>query len=155
MNTRNHLLNAVLLGVAVGVAITPTPVQSPVLAAQNAAIVTVPAVLGALVPDVDCHVGRHRKTLHNVFVLAGLVAFTLLTGNLRWVWLGYVAHLVLDVVGSRRGVALAYPLTSRELSIPGGVSTDSEHAALATLAVTGVEVLAVAVATGALATPLA
>ena len=101
-------------------------------------------VLGALFPDVDTAFGKHRKSLHNVFVVAVFVAYPLAFDNLHFVWLGVVSHLVLDMVGSARGIAFFYPLTSEEFALPGGVTTSSTYATPVTVAVTLVELGAIA-----------
>jgi hypothetical protein len=51
-------------------------------------------------------------------------------------------HYVLDVVGSKRGIALFYPLWSEEFGLPVGVSVSSKHADLVTVAVTALELVA-------------
>jgi len=38
-------------------------------------MIGVPVTLGALFPDVDTAFGKHRKTLHNLPILIGFVAF--------------------------------------------------------------------------------
>lgn len=140
MNKRGHVLNAVLLSVGLGYVLHPTGDVETLLTILE---VGVPVTLGALFPDVDTEFGRHRKALHNLLVLGGFVAFPYyFGGNLRWVWLGVLTHYVLDVVGSKRGIALFYPLWSKEFNLPTGVAVSSDHADLATLAVTAVEVAA-------------
>lgn len=52
-------------------------------------------LMGARFPDLDRHVGRHRKTLHNPLVMAGT---TLVHPA---VFIGYTSHLVLDSVPTR------------------------------------------------------
>jgi membrane-bound metal-dependent hydrolase YbcI (DUF457 family) len=97
--------------------------------------------LGALFPDVDTAFGRHRKTLHNLPVLAFFVAYPLaFGGNLQYVWVGILTHYVLDVFGSKRGIALFYPLSDAEFGSPTGVTTSSKHADLVTVVITVVEV---------------
>lgn len=54
-------------------------------------------------------------------------------------------HYVLDYLGSRRGIALFYPLSGREYGFPSGVTTSSRFANVVTVLVTAVE-LAAAVA---------
>ena len=51
-------------------------------------------VMGARLPDIDRHVGRHRKTLHNPAVLAGCMVNPA-------VFVGCASHLVLDLIPSR------------------------------------------------------
>jgi membrane-bound metal-dependent hydrolase YbcI (DUF457 family) len=159
MNKRDHVVNAALLSagtaVLLGVVPSPTTGETPVLAAATlpalgVAVATeavrygVPVTLGALFPDVDTAFGRHRKTFHNLLVLATFLAFPLWFDNLRYVWLGVLTHLVLDFLGSARGVALFYPLSTDEYSFPGGVSTTSPWATPVTVAVTGLELAALA-----------
>jgi len=141
MDKEGHVLNGLLLGVGVGFVLQPT---GDVETVRTVVAVTVPVVLGALFPDVDTHFGTHRKTFHNLLVLGTFVLFPVAFDNLRWVWLGVLTHYVLDVVGSRRGIALFYPL-GREFGLPSGVTTSSRFANAVTLAVTALE-LAVVVA---------
>jgi hypothetical protein len=142
MNKKGHVLNAALLSVGVGI-ILAAPTELSASAALDAAVtvteLSVPVVLGALFPDVDTAFGKHRKTLHNVFVLGVVAAFPLLFGNLQFVWIGVATHFLLDVVGSRRGIAFFYPLTSQEWGLPSGVTTSSKYADLVTVVVTGIE----------------
>ena len=136
------MLNAVLLGVGLGYVLHP---DGDLETFRTVAAVTVPVVLGALFPDVDTAFGRHRKTFHNLPVLAVFALFPLWFGNLRFVWIGVLTHYVLDILGSRRGIALFYPLWSREFGSPTGVTTASEYANLVTLLVTAFELGAAAV----------
>lgn len=140
MDKTGHVLNALLLGVGVGIVLAPAGDLSTV---RTVAAVFVPLVLGALVPDVDTAVGEHRKTAHYLPVLGVFLAYPVYFGNLRYVWLGILAHYVLDVVGSTRGIALFYPLSDREFGFPTGVTTASQYAEVVTLVVTALE-LAVA-----------
>jgi len=137
---------AVVLGVAPSVGVgagertLPTaPLDALAAVGLLVAEFFVPVVLGALFPDVDTAFGKHRKTLHNVFVVAVFVAYPLVFDNLHFVWLGVVSHLVLDLAGSARGIAFLYPLTSEEVDLPGGVSTSSRFAMPLTVVVTLVE----------------
>jgi membrane-bound metal-dependent hydrolase YbcI (DUF457 family) len=141
MNKQGHVLNAVLLAVGLGYVLEPA---GDLETFRTIAEVSVPVVLGALFPDVDTAFGRHRKTLHNLPTLALFLAFPVYFDNLRFVWLGVLTHYVLDMLGSRRGIALFYPLSDREYGSPAGVTTSSRFADAVTLLVTGVE-LAVAV----------
>ncbi|WP_338741918.1 metal-dependent hydrolase [Haloplanus salilacus] len=142
MNKKGHVLNAALLSVGLGVVLA-TPTTLSASAALDSAVMvielSVPVVLGALFPDVDTAFGKHRKTLHNVFVLGVVAAFPVLFGNLQYVWIGVATHFLLDVVGSRRGIAFFYPLTSQEWGLPSGVTTSSKYADLVTVIVTGIE----------------
>ena len=139
VNKRGHVLNAVLLSVGLGYVLHPAgDVETFVTVVE----VGVPVTLGALFPDVDTAFGRHRKALHNLPVLAGFVAFPYFFGNLQFVWLGVLTHYVLDVVGSRRGIALFYPFWSREFDLPTGVSTSSDLADVVTVGVTAIELAA-------------
>ena len=144
MNKKGHVLNAVLLGVGLGVILTVDATTQPtvdVVVDGVARIVelSVPVTLGALFPDVDTAFGKHRKTLHNLPVLGVFLAFPLLFGNLQFVWIGVATHYLLDVVGSRRGIALFYPLSRTEYGLPSGVTTSSKHADAVTVVITGVE----------------
>jgi membrane-bound metal-dependent hydrolase YbcI (DUF457 family) len=136
MNKRGHVLNALLLGVGVGLLLEPTPTLAAV---EKVAEVTIPVVLGALFPDVDTAFGKHRKTLHNLLVLAVVGAYPIYFGNLQWVWLGVVTHYVLDVLGTTRGIALFYPLWSEEFNVPIGVTVDHKYADIVMLVITGFE----------------
>jgi len=127
------VLNAVLLAVGLAYILRPA---GDVETFSMVAELFVPLVLGALFPDVDTAFGRHRKTLHNLPVLAVIVAYPILFDNLQFVWMGVLTHYLLDVVGSKRGIALFYPLTSTEYGLPVGVATSSDHADAVTVVVT-------------------
>ncbi|PHQ39571.1 hypothetical protein DJ69_05850 [Halorubrum persicum] len=137
MNKRGHVLNALLLALGLGFVIEPS---LDTATARTVAEITVPIVLGALFPDVDTAFGRHRKTLHSLPVLGVFLAYPIVFGNLQYVWIGVLTHYVLDVVGSRRGIALFHPLSDTEYGMPTGVTTSSEYADLVTVAVTAVEI---------------
>lgn len=136
MNKRGHVLNAVLLSIGLGYVLEPA---GDVRTFATIAEVFVPVVLGALFPDVDTAFGRHRKTLHNLPVLAVVVAYPLYFGNLQWVWLGVLTHYVLDVLGTTRGIALFYPLWEREFDLPVGLPVDSSYTDVLTVLITAVE----------------
>jgi membrane-bound metal-dependent hydrolase YbcI (DUF457 family) len=142
MNKEGHVLNAALLGIGLGFVIEPSGTTETL---RTVVAVTIPVTLGALFPDVDTAFGKHRKTLHNLPVLALFAAFPLAFDNLSYVWIGVLTHYVLDYLGSRRGIALFYPLSSQEYGFPSGVTTSSRFANVVTVVVTGVE-LAAAVA---------
>ncbi|PSQ01534.1 hypothetical protein BRC94_03700 [Halobacteriales archaeon QS_5_70_17] len=141
MNKEGHVINGLLLGIGLGFVLRP---GGDVETLRTVVAVTVPVVLGALFPDVDTVFGTHRKTLHNLLTLGVFVAFPIAFGNLRYVWIGVLTHYVLDVVGSKRGIALFYPL-SGEYGLPTGVATSSRFANAVTLAVTAVELAVAAV----------
>lgn len=135
MNKRGHVINGVLFGAGVGFVLQPTlNLGLP----QSMIAVGVPIVLGTLLPDIDTAFGSHRKTFHNIVFLAAFIAFPLYFGNLQYVWLGILSHYVLDLLGTKRGLALLYPL-SHEFELPIGVTVDSPLAPVVTLLVTGVE----------------
>ncbi|PAU84129.1 hypothetical protein CK500_06750 [Halorubrum salipaludis] len=136
MNKRGHVLNALLLALGLGFVIEP---NLGMATARTVAEITVPIVLGALFPDVDTAFGRHRKTLHSLPVLGIFLAYPIVFGNLQYVWIGVLTHYVLDVVGSRRGIALFHPLSDTEYGMPTGVTTSSKYADLVTVIVTAVE----------------
>ncbi len=137
MNKRGHVLNAVLLSFGLGYVLEPAgDVETFVTIAE----VFVPVVLGALFPDVDTAFGKHRKTLHNLPVLLVVGAYPFYFGNLQWVWLGVLTHYVLDVLGTTRGIALFYPLWSKEFDVPFGIPVDSQYSDLMTVTVTAVEI---------------
>lgn len=140
MNKDGHVLNAALLGIGLGYVLEPAGDEATFLMIAE---VTIPITLGALFPDVDTAFGRHRKTLHNFAVLGLFLGFPVVFGNLEYVWIGIATHYVLDLLGSRRGLALLYPY-EEEFSVPIGVTTSSKYANLVTLLITGFE-LAVAV----------
>ena len=141
MNRGGHVLNAVLLAVGLGYLLQPTGDTAMGMAMVE---VGVPILLGALFPDVDTAFGRHRKTLHNLPVLAFFVAFPYYFGNLQYVWIGVLTHYVLDYLGTRRGLALLYPY-EREFSVPIGVAVNSRFATPVTVGVTAVELAIAAV----------
>jgi len=141
MNKRGHVLNAVLLSIGLGYVLDPS---GDVSTFATIAEVFLPVVLGALFPDVDTAFGKHRKTLHNLPVLLIFLAHPVYHGgNLQWVWLGVLTHYVLDMVGSKRGIALFYPVLDTEYGFPTGVTTSSEHAEAVTVAITILELAAV------------
>ena len=140
MNKRGHVLNAVLLSIGLGYVLEPSgDVPTFVTIAELSA----PIVLGALFPDVDTAFGSHRKTLHNLLVLGVFVAYPFVFDNLRFVWVGVATHYVLDMLGSRRGIALFYPW-EKEFNLPVGVPVSSKWADLVTVVVTGVELAVLA-----------
>lgn len=142
MNKEGHVLNAALLGIGLGFVLDPSGTPETL---RTIVAVTIPVTLGALFPDVDTAFGKHRKTLHNLPILGLFVAFPFLFGNLSYVWIGVFTHYVLDYLGSRRGIAPFYPLSSQEHGFPSGVTTSSRFANAVTIVVTLVE-LAVAAA---------
>ena len=135
MNEKGHVINAVLLGIGVGIILDPSLTTAT---AQQIGTVTVPIVLGALFPDIDTTFGTHRKTFHNAFVLAVFVSFPHLTGNLHYVWIGIATHYVLDLLGNIKGMAVFYPIPGY-YDIPIGVPIDSRWADFVTVAVTAFE----------------
>jgi membrane-bound metal-dependent hydrolase YbcI (DUF457 family) len=140
MNKKGHVLNGFLLAVGVGVVLEPAGDLSTVV---TVAEVLPPVVLGALFPDVDTAFGRHRKTLHNLPLLILAIVYPVYFGNLEFVWVGIATHYVLDMVGSKRGIALFYPW-DREFGFPTGVATSSDWATVVTVLVTALEVAAFA-----------
>lgn len=130
------MLNAVLLAVGIGYVLEPA---GDVATFRTIAAVFIPVVLGALFPDVDTAFGKHRKTLHNLPVLACFLAYPFYFDNLHFVWAGILTHYVLDYFGSKRGLALFYPLTSREYGAPAGVTTSSRFAEAVTVCITVLE----------------
>jgi len=135
MNEKGHATNAILLAVGVGVILEPS--LSP-RTLEAVAKVAPPIVLGALFPDLDTTFGTHRKTFHNVWVLAIAVAFPHVFGNLRFVWIGIGTHYVLDLLGNRKGMAVFHPLPGF-YDLPVGVDVTSRWADVVTLAVTAFE----------------
>jgi hypothetical protein len=150
MNKKGHVLNGVLLAVGLAFILTVQPMLDGVTLAETRrtglvlAELLIPVTLGALFPDVDTEFGKHRKTFHNLPVLAVFVAFPFLFGNLHYVWIGVATHYVLDVVGSRRGIALFYPLSNQEYGFPTGVTTSSKYADAVTVVATGLELAVLA-----------
>lgn len=137
------MLNGILLAIGLGYVLEPA---GDVETFRTIAATLVPVTLGALFPDVDTAFGKHRKTLHNLPVLAVFLAYPLYFGNLQYVWVGVVTHYVLDIVGSKRGIALFYPISSREYGFPTGVTTSSKYANLVTIVVTILELAVIAAA---------
>ena len=133
MNKRGHVLNAVLLAVGLGYILEPS---GDVETFAEIARLSVPVVLGALLPDVDTAFGRHRKTLHNLLVLGLFLAYPVYFDNLQFVWVGIATHYVLDLLGSKRGIALFYPAWEKEFDLPVGVATSSKWADVVTVAIT-------------------
>ncbi len=141
MNKRGHITNGVLLALGLAVVLSPTPELRTV---EWAVELLPPVVLGALLPDIDTEFGRHRKTLHNLPVLALFVAYPVVFDNLQFVWVGIATHYVLDVVGSKRGIALFYPY-EQEYGLPVGVAVSSDRADLVTAVISAAEVVLLAV----------
>ncbi|WP_254765691.1 metal-dependent hydrolase [Salinilacihabitans rarus] len=141
MNKKGHVLNAILLGVGLGYLLEPAGDETTFAAIL---MIGIPVTLGALFPDVDTEFGRHRKTLHNLPVLAAFVAFPYVFGNLEYVWIGVLTHYVLDVAGSKRGIALFYPLSPKEYGLPTGVNVSSARSDIVTVLVTVAELAAAA-----------
>ncbi|MFC6615066.1 metal-dependent hydrolase [Halopenitus salinus] len=139
MNKRGHVLNALLLAVGLGFVLEPAV---DVATGRKIAQITVPIVLGALFPDVDTAFGKHRKTLHSLPVLAVVMAYPIVFDNLQFVWVGVLTHYLLDLIGSRRGIALFHPLSDSEFSLPFGVTTSSKYADLVTVIITALEIAA-------------
>jgi hypothetical protein len=140
MNKEGHVLNAVLLSIGLGYVLEPAGDETTFV---TIAQVTIPVTLGALFPDVDTAFGKHRKTLHNLVVLGIFLAYPLVFDNLRFVWIGIVTHYILDLFGSRRGIALFYPY-SKEYGLPFGVTTSSEYANAVTIVITLFELVVAA-----------
>jgi len=138
MNKKGHVLNAILLGIGIGYILEPAGDETTFFTIIE---VTVPVTLGALFPDVDTAFGKHRKTLHNLPILIGFVAFPeFFGGNLQYVWVGILTHYILDMLGSKRGIALFYPLWKKEFGSPTGVTTSDSKADIVTVVVTAVEI---------------
>ncbi len=138
MNKKGHVLNAVLLSIGVGYLLEPT---GNLETFETIVMIGVPITLGALFPDVDTAFGRHRKTLHNLPILVGFVVFPYVFDNLAYVWIGVLTHYVLDVAGSKRGIALFYPVWSKEFGLPIGVTVSSKRADLMMVSVTAGELV--------------
>ncbi|WP_135663877.1 metal-dependent hydrolase [Halorhabdus rudnickae] len=141
MNKRGHVLNALLLSLGIGYLLEPS---GDVATVEMIAKVSVPMVLGALFPDVDTAFGPHRKALHNLFVLGVIAAYPVYFENLQYVWIGVLSHFGLDLFGTRRGLALLYPLWDKEFDVPIGVRVDSKYSTAMMLAVTGFELVVAA-----------
>jgi membrane-bound metal-dependent hydrolase YbcI (DUF457 family) len=142
MNKKGHVLNGVLLAIGLGYVLEPA---GDLETFRTIAMTLVPVTLGALFPDIDTAFGKHRKTFHSLTVLAVFAAYPIYFDNLHYVWIGVVSHYVLDVVGSKRGIALFHPLWDEEFGLPVGVSTSSRYADAVTIVVTALELAVVAV----------
>jgi membrane-bound metal-dependent hydrolase YbcI (DUF457 family) len=144
MNKREHVINGVLVGVGIGIifaaAGSPTTSLADLSTLRTIVAVTVPVVLGAMGPDIDAVIGSHRKTLHNLLVLAGFIAFPAVFGNLRFVWIGVLTHYLLDLLGSKRGIALFYPIPNEHNPFIG-VSVGSRYAGLVTVLISCLEIV--------------
>lgn len=141
MNKREHVMNAVLLAVGLGVILEPSLTIST---GRRIAEIFVPVVLGALFPDIDTAFGDHRKTFHNLITLGVFLAYPFFLNNLHFVWIGIITHYVLDLLGTTRGIALLYPW-KEEFDIPVGVTTGSRWAPVVTVVVTGLELAVLAI----------
>ncbi|WP_256287824.1 metal-dependent hydrolase [Halobellus inordinatus] len=162
MNKDGHVLNGAILAIGLGVILSVDPTSGPLVGGESGAVtvdaavtlasdtawsvaeLSLPVVLGALFPDVDTAFGRHRKTLHNLPILAIFLAFPYVFGNLKFVWIGVATHYLLDMVGSKRGIALFYPLSATEYDLPTGVATSSSWAIRVTVFVTVLELVLLA-----------
>lgn len=134
MNKKGHVLNGIFLSIGLAYLLEPSGDETTFL---TMVAVGIPVTLGALFPDVDTDFGKHRKTLHNLPILALFVAFPyFFDGNLQYVWIGVLTHYVLDIAGSKRGIALFYPLWKEEFGLPIGVAVSSNRSTLMTLIVT-------------------
>ncbi|MGA9402620.1 MAG: metal-dependent hydrolase, partial [Haladaptatus sp.] len=89
MNRKEHVLNAALLSIGLGYVLHPS---GDVETFYSIVAVGVPVILGALFPDVDTAFGKHRKTLHNLPILALFYVFPMVFGNLQYVWIGVLTH---------------------------------------------------------------
>lgn len=138
MNKKEHTLNGLLLGAGVGVMVEPSMGAET---AKACTAMTVPIVLGTLLPDLDTAYGNHRKTGHNIFLLLGLGIFPYYFQNLAYVWMGVLTHYILDLLGTKRGLALLWPLSDHEYDLPIGVATSSAWAWIMTLFITTLELL--------------
>jgi len=138
MNKKGHVLNAVALSVGLAVLCHPA---GDFTTLRAIVAITVPVTLGALLPDVDTAFGTHRKTLHNLPTLAVFVVYPLYFDNLQFVWLGVATHYALDLLGSKRGLALFYPLDRAEYDLPVGVSARSRYAGGVMVIVTAFELV--------------
>ncbi|MGM0399231.1 MAG: metal-dependent hydrolase [Halobacteriota archaeon] len=135
MNKRDHVLNAVALAIGMGAILAPSFDE---VTARTVAMVGLPVLLGAMVPDIDTSIGSHRKTFHNFLTLGAFAVFPFVFGNLHFVWIGVATHYVLDLLGNVRGMALFYPWPE-EYDVPVGVTVDSRWATVVTMAVTAFE----------------
>lgn len=142
MNKKGHVLNAALLSIGLGYLLEPAGDETTFV---TILVIGAPVMLGALFPDVDTAFGKHRKTLHNLPILAAFIVFPYAFGNLQYVWIGILTHYVLDVAGSKRGIALFYPIWKEEFGLPIGVSVSHRFADAMTVAVTALELLLLAV----------
>jgi membrane-bound metal-dependent hydrolase YbcI (DUF457 family) len=142
MNKRGHVLNAVVLSAGLAYIAYPT---GDFTTLRAIVAIAVPVTLGALIPDVDTAFGTHRKTLHNLPVLCLFLVYPLYFDNLRFVWIGVATHYVLDLLGSKRGIALFYPLDRAEFDLPIGVPARSRYAGGVMVLITGIELAVAAV----------
>ncbi|QSG03781.1 metal-dependent hydrolase [Natranaeroarchaeum sulfidigenes] len=142
MNKKGHVLNAVFLSIGLAYLLEPAGDETTFIAMVA---IGIPVTLGALFPDVDTDFGKHRKTLHNLPILALFVAFPyFFDGNLQYVWIGVLTHYVLDIAGSKRGIALFYPIWKKEFGLPIGVAVSSNRSTLMTIVVTLAELVVAA-----------
>ncbi len=146
MNKREHIINAVLVGVGVCLLFE---YNSKIAVLRSLVAVTVLVTLGALFPDVDTEFGRHRKTLHNLPVLGLFVAFPFVFDNLQYVWIGVLTHYVLDCFGSKRGIALFYPFDDDEWNPLRAVPVENRFAGVVTVLISVVEVAVATIAVAA------
>ncbi|WP_246987380.1 metal-dependent hydrolase [Halorientalis marina] len=141
MNKDGHVLNAVLLSIGLGYILEPA---GDLTTFRTIAEVIIPVTLGALFPDVDSAFGKHRKTFHNFLVLGVFLAYPYFFGNLQFVWIGVATHFVLDLMGTKRGLALLYPW-EKEFDLPFGVPVSSSYSNLVMLIITALELAVIAV----------
>ncbi|MFC6755888.1 MULTISPECIES: metal-dependent hydrolase [Haloarcula] len=134
MNPIDHVINGALVAGAIAFLISPLNL-----------LVAVPlGIAGALFPDLDTHVGTHRKTFHNGFLLLffciGAVVYPLFV----YFPIGVASHYLLDALCSRRGIAFFYPVSKSEYQSKGGVTVDDDRARMVTVAMSGSEIILVA-----------
>lgn len=135
MNRRNHVVNAALLSAGLAIMLAST---FDVMTLSVMLQIGVPVMVGALFPDLDVAIGAHRKTFHNLPVLSAFMLYPVVFDNLHFIWMGILAHYLLDLLGTDRGIALLYPLQA-EIDVPLGVPVGTRWADLMTLLVTGFE----------------
>lgn len=112
MNARQHMFNSILLMLVLFI-IRPTWF-----------FIAVP--IGTMLPDMDIHlqrsgIGKHRKTLHNIWIPLILLSFGYATGNQEFFLLfgiGVLIHLIGDSLSKTR----TYPFYPLKFSVSGFVS---------------------------------
>jgi len=132
----SQILNSLLLAIGLGFVFVP---QGDIETFQAIIPISVPILIGGVLPDIDVAFGKHRKTTHNIFIVGLFILYPLLFNNLQYIWIGILSHLIIDITGTVRGIALFYPLSDAEYRFQTGTSNQS------TVLITVIEIITAAI----------